>query len=387
MSAAVFPVVEAGHPLERGLEVFRAAMAGDPRLAGPRGECEVKALERPDGTWAVDRLYCFVPDAGARPGGSGGFGGALLHARGAEAPAVHAFPRDPRLPALADPAGPLRAGAQVLRYVPLRRLTFRDGALVGKFKRPSTLEGAYRRLAAAWRAARAGGAAFAVPRPAGLHPAHSVYLQAAAPGADAATLVDAASLERVMAAVGRVHREVHALDVAGAPRTDDAALARAVDRDLRWIGFMIPGATGRVARIAARVARRVPDPRHAPRAFCHGDFVVSQLLLDGERVTVLDFDLAAFGDPCRDVAMLEASLPFDVPYLGSAGAGELARARGAYLAAYEERAGAPLDRDRLAWHRTAAAIYHLAMRIRKGRADRAEAERSLDALEAMAGGL
>jgi aminoglycoside phosphotransferase (APT) family kinase protein len=110
-------------------------------------------------------------------------------------------------------------------------------------------------------------------------------------------------------------------------------------------------------------------------------------LLDGERVTVLDFDLAAMGDPCRDVAMLEASLPFDVPYLGRAGAGELARARGAYLAAYEGRAGAALDRDRLAWHRAAAAIHHLAMRIRKGRADRAEAERALDALEATAGAL
>jgi aminoglycoside phosphotransferase (APT) family kinase protein len=383
MSAAVFPLVEAGHPLERGLEPFRAAMASDPRLAGPRGEGEVKALERPDGTWAIDRLYCFVPD----PRAAGGFGGALLHARAGEAPAVHEFPRDPRLPALAEPTSPLRAGAAVLRYVPLRRLTFRDGALVGKFKRPTTLAGAYGRLAAVWRAARASGAAFAVPRPAGLDAAHSVYLQAAAPGADAATLVDAASLERIMAAVGRVHRDVHALDVGGAPRADDHALVDGVQRDLRFVALMVDGAAGRVARIAERVAARVPAPAGGERAFCHGDFVVSQLLLDGERVTVLDFDLAAIGDPCRDVAMLEASLPFDVPYLARAGAGELDRARGAYLAAYEERAGAPLDRERLAWHRAAAAIHHLAMRIRKGRADRAEAEGALDALEAMAGAL
>ena len=380
MSAALFPLVDAGHPLERGLEAFRAALAADPRLAGPRGECEVKALERPDGAWAIDRLYCFVPDAAP-----GGFGGALLHARAGEAPAVHAFPHDPRLPALAAPASPLRAGAEVLRYVPLRRLTFRDGALVGKFKRPSTLSGAYRRLVGAWRAARAGSAGFAVPRPAGLDAEHGVYLQAAAPGADAATLVDVASVERVMAAVGRVHHDVHALDVPDAPRADDAALAEAVQRDLRWIAFNLPAAARDIARIAERVAARVPQP--GERAFCHGDFVVSQLLLDGDRVTVLDFDLAALGDPCRDVAMLEASLAFDVPYLAAAGEGEIARARSAYLAAYEERAGAALDRERLAWHRAAAAIYHLAMRIRKGRADRVEAERSLDALAAMAGAL
>jgi len=384
MSAAVFPLVEAGHPLERGLEAFRAAMATDPRLAGPRGESEIKALEQPDGTWAIDRLYCFVPD----PASPAGFGGALLHARpGDIAPAVHEFPRDPRLPALGAPTGPLRAGVEVLRYVPLRRLTFRDGALVGKFKRPTTLGGAYRRLAGVWRAARATGAAFDVPCPAGVDAAHGVYRQTAAPGADAAAVVDGASLERVMAAVGRVHRDVHALDVPNAPETDPRALVDAVGRDLRFVGFMVDGAAARVARIAERVLARTPDPARAERAFCHGDFVVSQLLLDGDRVTVLDFDLAAIGDPCRDVAMLEASLAFDVPYLAGAGADELDRASGAYLAAYEERAGAPLDGERLAWHRAAAAIYHLAMRIRKGRADGAEAERSLDVLEAMAGKL
>jgi aminoglycoside phosphotransferase (APT) family kinase protein len=378
--APVFPLVGPGHPLERALEAFRARMASDPRLAGPRGESEVKARPRPGGGWAVERLYCFVPAAAG-----GAFSGALLHAAGG-APEVHEFPRDPRLPALSEPGGPL-TGSEVLRYVPLRRLTFRadGGARVGKFKRPSTLEGAYRRLGSAWRAARRADAAFAVPRPAGIDARRSVFFQERAAGTDAAALVDAGTLEHVMAAVGRVHRDIHALDVPDAPRADFAAFVRELDRDLEWIAFMVGGAGRRLARVAARLAARVPAPAGAAEAFCHGDFVTSQLLLDGARVTVLDFDLAAIGDPYREVAMLMASLPFDVPYLAHAGAAEVERARGAYLAAYEERGGAALDRGRLAWHRTCAAIYHTAMRIRKGRSDRAEVDRALDELETLCG--
>jgi aminoglycoside phosphotransferase (APT) family kinase protein len=386
-TAPVFPLVGAGHPLERDLEAFRAAMADDPRLAGPCGEREVKARRLPGGEWVVERLYCFVP---ARD--QGAFGGALLHARGGD-PEVYEFPHDPRLPALAAVGSPLLADtrAEVLRYVPLRRPTFRaagpDGrARVGKFKRPSTLEGAYRRLVSVSRAARAADAGFAVPRPAGLDVKRSVFWQERATGTDAATLVDAATLEGVMATVGRVHRAVHALEVADAASgADFAAFVRALDRDLEWIAFMAgPAAIPRLGRVAARLAARVPAPAGAEQAFCHGDYVTSQLLIDGERVTVLDFDLAAAGDPYRDVAMLMASLPFDVPYLGAAGDAQVERARAAYLAAYEERAGTALDGRRLAWHRVCAAIYQVAMRMRKGRADHVEVERSLDGLVALA---
>jgi aminoglycoside phosphotransferase (APT) family kinase protein len=381
-TAPVFPLVGPGHPFERGLEAFRARLASDARLAGARGESEVKAVREADGAWAIDRVYAFVPRSS-----DGGFGGALLHARGGE-PEVHEFPHDPRLPALAAPGSPLLGDGhgEVLRYVPLRRLTFvapgeNGRALIGKFKRPSTLDGAYRRLEAAWRAAR--GASFGVPRPAGVDTSSSVFYQEHAAGADAATLVDAGTLKTVMGTVGRVHRELHALPVADAPPWDLGRYLVDVERDLQWIAFMVPGSNRRLARVAARLAARVPDPAGAERAFCHGDFVVSQLLLDGGRVTALDFDLAAIGDPYRDIAMLIASLPFDVPYLGAAPAAEVERARDAYLSAYAERAGTPIDARRLAWYRVCAAIYHVAMRIRKGRSDRPEVDRALDELETL----
>jgi aminoglycoside phosphotransferase (APT) family kinase protein len=386
MSATVFPLVGPGHPFERGLEAFRDRLASDPRLSGAPGAREVKAVRGADGAWSIDRLYCFVPGPAAR-----GFGGALLHQR-VGAPEVHEFPRDPRLKALSAPGSPLLRDATVLRYVPLRRLTFRattpDGRVrIGKFKRLSTLETSYRRLVAAWRAGRAGATAFAVPRPAGVDTARSVFFQEAASGVDASTLVDAATLEAIMTTVGRVHHDLHGLEVAEAPHEDLGALPHELEHDLDWIAFMVGRAGARVARVGERILRRIPDPAGAPRAFCHGDFVTSQLLLDGERVTVTDYDVAAIGDPCREVAMLMASLPFDVPYLATAGDGERKRARDAYLAAYEERAGAAVDPARLAWHRACAAVYHLAMRIRKGRADRPEVDRSLDQLEALAGGL
>ena len=390
-TARVFPLVGPGHPLERGLEAFRARMASDPRLAGRPAESEMKALPRSDGSWAIDRLYSFVP----RAGGSR-FGGAMLHAGAGSVtrPEVHEFPHDPRLPFMSAPGSPLlaRAGASVLRYVPLRRLTFRveigaGRALIGKFKRPSTLAGSYRRLASASIAAERSGAGLVVPRPAGIDAERSVFFQEQAPGTDASALADPARLADVMSTVGRVHREVHALPVRDVPRWDFGAFRAGIDRDLAWIAFMVDGSAARLRRVGARLAACVPDPAAAPDAFCHGDFVMSQLLIDGEGVSVLDFDLAAIGDPSRDVAMLMASLPFDVPYLATAGTAELERARAAYLAGYEERAGAALDARRLQWHRVCAAIYHVAMRIKKGRSDRAEVDRSLDELDELCGEL
>src|ERR671931_621831 len=48
----------------------------------------------------------------------------------------------------ADADGALAApDTVVLRYIPLRRITFGTGDVVGKMKRPSSLAGAYARLA------------------------------------------------------------------------------------------------------------------------------------------------------------------------------------------------------------------------------------------------
>ena len=59
-----------------------------------------------------------------------GFGARTLHCDGTDAPRVYAFPSEPVLSWLDDADGPLRsdgrlAHVEVLRYIPLRRLTFR----------------------------------------------------------------------------------------------------------------------------------------------------------------------------------------------------------------------------------------------------------------------
>jgi aminoglycoside phosphotransferase (APT) family kinase protein len=117
-------------------------------------------------------------------------------------------------------------------------------------------------------------------------------------------------------------------------------------------------------------ARRVDDLHHAlvtwaqalppPPALglVHRDFYYSQLLFAGPRVTLIDFDLMARGDPALDVANFSAHLYF----LGLDRLGEF-NALHAEAQAFQEayRYWAPADRDfsaRCAFY-TAATYFRL----------------------------
>ena len=159
------------------------------------------------------------------------------------------FPADPRLRAGAAADSPLAApGVAVLRYIPLRRITFRTGDVVGKMKRPSSLARAYARLAVAFAAARH--ADLAVPEPRGLDTAHGAFYQAIIPGRPLADVLAPGNAERLLRALGAVQRELHELPVEGLPERGAESrppARRRLDR-VRRAG---PG--------RGRRARRAPD--------------------------------------------------------------------------------------------------------------------------------
>jgi glycosyltransferase involved in cell wall biosynthesis len=98
-------------------------------------------------------------------------------------------------------------------------------------------------------------------------------------------------------------------------------------------------------------ADRLPDlPEALP---VHRDFYYSQLLFDGERVTLIDFDLFAYGDPAIDVANFTAHLRFmGMDLLG--GGGTLRAEEEAFLAAYAGYRAVEADFwERLAFYRAA----------------------------------
>ncbi len=406
----VFAFVAPGHPFFPAVERFRDAMRDAPGFRGfaalaGTADCEVhaelKAAQDADGQWRLERMYWSFQRSDAQ-----GFRADTLYWRRDREMRVLGFPEDPSLRTMAAflgaPEGEV-GDLEVLRYVPLRRLTFRctratagHGArrCIGKLKRASKVSESYARLAAVHRAVRRRRHGIAVARPLELAERACVFYQSALAGTPLVRGMEAASAPERLRRVGAVHRRLHELAVDGVGSWSLSAYRAGIEADARWIGLFVPDAAARLAPVLAALDRRPPTPV-AP-VFCHGDFIASQLLHDAatDRIAVTDFDMARHGDPDQERAKLLASLKYDLPPLREAiDRGEppdpkLAGAlEAAYLEGYRRDADRPQDPRRLAWFRGCAEIHYLALALRKDAWRPAAFAQTLDVVAALAGEL
>lgn len=408
-----FAFLPAGHAFRPQVEAFAAELAARPDcLALARGEgldpacgesagrtaihAEIKAVPVAGGGFALDRFYW----SGQRWSAGGFAASTLTYAARDGRAAWQEFPHDPYLDPLAGHFGPAAQGCEVLRYVPLRRFTFRTphptaGVAIGKFKRRSRFRQAYALLEQVSAAVARRDPGFAVAAPLGIDALRGLYFQQALPGEDLAQRLDATNAEALLERVGELHARLHRLVVPGLEAWRPDALRAAVAQDLAWIAFVRPELGAEMRRAATLLAARTPAL--TTEASCHGDFVCSQVLVDGDRWAITDFDLACLGDPCRDAAMFVAGLGYDLPWLARAlaagrpgAAQDVARCAGAYLGAYAATrpAARRFTPDRLAWHLASAEVYYLALMLKKDRyaapAFAAGLERLRDALAVLA---
>jgi aminoglycoside phosphotransferase (APT) family kinase protein len=143
--------------------------------------------------------------------------------------------------------------------------------------------------------------AMAVPEPLGVVPELHMVLQRAVPGRVATELVGGPS---GVALMGRVAEAIHALHGAGIPTHRRHTLAD----ELRILGERLSTVIAarpeweqrieRLLRACEGLASRVKEP--PPRGI-HRDFYPDQVIVDGGRLTLLDLDLYALGDPALDV--------------------------------------------------------------------------------------
>jgi thiamine kinase-like enzyme len=372
-AVAPFAFLGSDHPMAPRIARFRAAIAEGPADL-PGATVHADLTLRPDGDdgLVLHRAYWSLQAAAAD-----GFRATTLsyHATRDRATWL-AFPEDPELPDLAR-LGPI----EVLRYMPLRRCAFRswgeeDGAAaIGKVKRPHRTAAAWRLLLAVHAALGDGAAGFDVAEPRGIGTPHAMFLQSALRGDDLSDLIDLDRGAELLRRAGALHRAMHAAEVSGIPAEDPAQMLRELRADARWVAFALPESEDTVRATVDALARHALGTPPAA-AFCHGDLVPSQLLLDGDRFAITDFDGARIGDPHRDLAIWLAALTFDVPALDRAvAAGDEAaveRAEAAYLDGY-----GPHDERRLLWHRAAAEIHYVAVALKKDRHEPARARRGL----------
>jgi aminoglycoside phosphotransferase len=123
-----------------------------------------------------------------------------------------------------------------------------------------------------------------------------------------AALADPAQRGPALAGVVGQLRALHALDVTEVPTRDAVAYARATWEAQRarpgfptWVG----GAGAMLDGIAAELAR---DPR---RVFSHNDLNPGNVLWDGARAWLVDWDVAGLAHPYYDLAALATFLRLD----------------------------------------------------------------------------
>jgi hypothetical protein len=361
-AVAPFAFLGADHSLAPRLERFRAAVAARAvDVPGATVHADVTLLDDPVAGLVLHRAYWSLQSAGPD-----GFRATTLdyHATRDRARWLE-FPEDSQLPALAELRG------EVLRYMPLRRCTVRTAEGVAKVKRPHRAAEAWGLLEAVHRALGDGHAGFAVPAPLDYDPARATYSQTAVDGDDLSAVLDAELLRHA----GALHRAMHAAGVPGVPPEDPAQALAELRADATWVAFALPEHADAVREVLAVLEARAPGPPAAP-AFCHGDLVPSQLLVDGDRWAITDFDGARIGDPHRDLAIWLSSLTSDVPALRAAAEAGDEHAVGQAEAAYLDGYGAH-DEARLLWHRGAAEVHYAAVALKKDRHHPARLARGL----------
>jgi hypothetical protein len=422
-----YAVVADAHPWAEQVQMLREAIRIGPAApAGARIQAELKGVRQPDGRWTLERAYWSIQqrDASAACGLSAYTLSADL--RPPAAPRIDwlRLPHDPYLSEMASwlAATPDGAALQVLRYVPLRRMTFRlrsaDGRIgIGKFKRRSRYAQAYGLLGlideAVQRQAGSSGsglpvdAGYRVSAPVALNPQRALYFQTCLPGEDLADRITPDNVAGWLAGIARRHAHLQRLDVPTLALRSIAHWQSQARTDLAWIGWMRPDLAEPLALLAEAVGR-LPDAGDGDvdgqTGFCHGDFVCSQFLVPSASGvedaaaaswSITDFDLAHRGDPLRDLAILLASLTHDVPALAADAAQSRPRIDHESLAqtclgSRAHAAGSSADearRDarRLRWHRLCTEIYYLGLALKKDTLEPIAFAHRLDRALALAG--
>ncbi len=270
---------------------------------------------------------------------------------------VRVFPSDPGLPGLAPATDPeemkpifarhlepcRRAGSapcgftcEILHYKPRRSCTLHytidpgdlgdlgdrrrsggDGPapcrVYGKVARDDRGARNYRTLTAAWEASLASNGSWRAARPVAYLPRWQLLLQEAVPGRDFRLVfgeltpddADEAQLEqarRHLEGIASAVRGLQTAPIGPGPVKTFERLRAEQEKNLSYMDALQPRLAAEIAGIRRELERLEPETPAGPLVFSHGDFAHGNVLIDGERVGIIDFDKAGAAEPAYDVA-------------------------------------------------------------------------------------
>jgi aminoglycoside phosphotransferase (APT) family kinase protein len=249
---------------------------------------------------------------------------------------VCAFPLDPALPTLLDVVDPLsmqaalhrawqprnarvrRVQVENLSYTPEARAALRFEVLaedkdtgppelrrlVGKLhvrRTPARL------FAGHWAVWRATLGRVAVARPVGYVAVSQLSLQEFLTGTRLSDLAGHDSFVGLLRETARSIAKIHSLKL---PLLSVRRVEKEITAVDRWVDILSrlrPGHSGRLAVLGQRLRRELAQ-RTLITGTVHADFHLANVLADARRVTLIDWDQVAHGDPMADVGRVLASL-------------------------------------------------------------------------------
>ena len=260
---------------------------------------------------------------------------------------------------------------RVIRHKPARRFMLeydvalsttsgmQELTLIGKMSARHTAQKAYRRLRTLWRMGfdAQSNDGISVPEPVGVISAFNLWLQHKIPGRPLEELLSSSATTTL---ARRVASAVHKLHRAGVPTKRQHTMAdelRILHERLPLVLQDHPGWSLRLKHLLAacdQLGASLPPP-----VVCgiHSDFYADQVIVDGERLYLLDFDLYCMGDPALDIGnfaghIIEQSLR--LPGNGLA----LAQFEQALVEHFVELTG-PVSRPAIAVYTTLTLVRHI----------------------------
>lgn len=185
--------------------------------------------------------------------------------------------------------------------------------LFGKVYRDDRWEQSYETLERTWTAAVASGGAWTAARPIAAVGAWRFVLQSAVAGVrfrqvladlttDHARPDELRQIERHLEAVARAVHAMQRAPIGGGPCLDLAALLATQRRNLDYLHEVHAPMAAELGRLRAAIERAAAATPASPLGLAHGDFAHGNVMLDGERVGVIDFDRMGQAEPAYDVA-------------------------------------------------------------------------------------
>ena len=164
--------------------------------------------------------------------------------------------------------------------------------------------------------------------------------------------------ESILARTGAALAQLHLQDPAGLARQDASKRAGFMRARTGWVATVRPELAERVDAVAGKLEQELSDDHGADRSL-HGDFSPTQVLVEGDRVAIIDLDDAVRGDPAEDLGVFISRLELRT-VRGKLSAERRETLISALLDGYESQAGeGTVDRRRVRRHVAAALVRRL----------------------------